>query len=294
MSRPGDRLQQLVAIIERATNREPHITVESPKMLRDKDTGQLREHDVVLTHKLSHHTFLIALECRDRSRPVGVPAVEAFAKKCERTGVDKGIMVSSLGFASTAIKKAESHGIGCLSLTQAEGFEWCKIPHMNVARRQLIQTQVTVVPRRDPIGKFSLFDENGDQLGDKDLNKLGWLCLRKCIPHATESAPPSIVRCEQKYPSHFIRDEQGRKIKLRRLIVEVTYQIEITREPLEYREYADGSENKRISQVAIANTGIKELPGDIVLMRGEDGEAIAAFVPRLVKKSPTNKATKTK
>jgi hypothetical protein len=74
----GRDLQRIVHPIETALRQNPNIKVESPKRLVDKDTGRLREHDVVLTFTEGHHEILCALECRDRSRPVGVPAVEAF------------------------------------------------------------------------------------------------------------------------------------------------------------------------------------------------------------------------
>jgi hypothetical protein len=103
---------------------EPNVRVEAKKRLPDKDTGQLREHDVVLTFSHGHHEFLLALECRDRSRPVGVDHVEAFHAKCLRTGIGRGVMVSSKGFRRTALRKAESYGIGCLTLEEVAHFDW--------------------------------------------------------------------------------------------------------------------------------------------------------------------------
>ena len=95
--RPGENLQHLVRVLEQATNNAPNITVESPKRIRDKDTGKLREHDVVITFSFSHHSLVMALECRDRSRKVGVPEVEAFRKKCDATSIHRAIIVSSIG-----------------------------------------------------------------------------------------------------------------------------------------------------------------------------------------------------
>ena len=77
----GRSLEKLVAYLERHLSANDLVTVESPKRLRDKSTGRLREHDVVLTLESGHHTMLVAIECRDRSRPVGVPQLEGFAKK---------------------------------------------------------------------------------------------------------------------------------------------------------------------------------------------------------------------
>src|ERR1700730_6033228 len=103
--KPGDNLQRLVTAIERATHAASNVRVESPKRLRDKDTGRLREHDVVLTFVLEHHSVLLAIECRDRSRKIGVPEVEAFSNKCARPGVHRGVMVSTTGSRNQPRKK---------------------------------------------------------------------------------------------------------------------------------------------------------------------------------------------
>lgn len=71
--KPGRSLEKLVAYLERHLADSGAVFVESPKRLPDKTTGKLREHDVVLTVNSGHHKILVAVECRDRSRPVGVP-----------------------------------------------------------------------------------------------------------------------------------------------------------------------------------------------------------------------------
>lgn len=58
--RKGRYLEKLVAYLERHFAANDSVAVESPKRLRDKSTGQLREHDVVLTITSGHHTVLVA------------------------------------------------------------------------------------------------------------------------------------------------------------------------------------------------------------------------------------------
>jgi hypothetical protein len=101
--RPGQNLQLLVRAIEHAINAAPNITIESPKWLPNKDTGRLREHGVVLTFSFNHYSLMVALECRDRSRKVGVPDVEGFRNKCDRTGINRAIIISETGFTKTTI-----------------------------------------------------------------------------------------------------------------------------------------------------------------------------------------------
>lgn len=54
---------------------------KQPAAFRD-NRCQLREHDVVIRLPAGHPPLTLALECRDRSRPVGVEQVEAFNQKC--------------------------------------------------------------------------------------------------------------------------------------------------------------------------------------------------------------------
>jgi predicted helicase len=121
---PGKSLEQLVEVIEKAIAANQPLTIESPCRMRDKVTGRLREHDVVLHAKQGHHIIHVAIECRDRSRMVTVGQVEAFHQKCLHTGIDKGVIVSSKGFCATAVKKAEHLGIRCLTLAAAQNLTW--------------------------------------------------------------------------------------------------------------------------------------------------------------------------
>lgn len=85
--RKGRSLELLVEKLERLLANDARVTIESPKRIRDLQTQKLREHDVVLTFEHAHHELIVAIECKDRSRPVGVPDIEAFAVKCSHTGV---------------------------------------------------------------------------------------------------------------------------------------------------------------------------------------------------------------
>ena len=62
--------------------------------------------------------YKIGIECRKRSRKVGINSVEEFAKKIEKCKIDKGIMVSFLGFTSNAIIAAKSDSLDLYSLRQ--------------------------------------------------------------------------------------------------------------------------------------------------------------------------------
>ena len=127
MKNDGRDLQRLIRVIEEARAAGTNIAIQSPQFFKDKVTGKRREHDVVLTIKHDHHELIVAIECRDRSRPVGVGEVEVFHNKCSDTGVNSGIIVSSKGFRRTAREKAAHYGIRCLTLDEVEAFSWINV-----------------------------------------------------------------------------------------------------------------------------------------------------------------------
>jgi hypothetical protein len=90
MPRQGEDFHRLVEILERAVVDHPNVTVESPKYLTDKVTGEPREHDIVLTQRSPQRTTTTAIECRDRSRKVTVNQVEEFHAKVETIGQHQG------------------------------------------------------------------------------------------------------------------------------------------------------------------------------------------------------------
>lgn len=145
MSRKGKRLERLVQMIESAIADDDAVTVHSPYYLVDKDGGRKREHDVVLVVKHAHHEIYVAIECRDRSRPVGVPEIEAFSAKCSRTGVHCGIIVSSSGFARTALEKSASFGIQCIEFAEAAQFDWFQAPGLQAYVRHMDQVTISVL-----------------------------------------------------------------------------------------------------------------------------------------------------
>ena len=110
----GRSLELLVEKLERLLANDARVHVESPKKIRDTQTQKLREHDVVLTYNQSHHELIVAIECKDRSRPVGVPDIEGFYTKCCHTNINQSVIVSSNGFTKTALQKASIMGIKCL------------------------------------------------------------------------------------------------------------------------------------------------------------------------------------
>jgi len=123
MNRPGKAFQDLVAQVETTLLKDHTIKVESPAFLVDKD-GHRREHDVLITRREHMRTYLTAIECKDLKRKVGVPALEAFRTKCDSTGINSAVLVSSSGFTKSALKTAKRLNVQCFTLQQLDQVPW--------------------------------------------------------------------------------------------------------------------------------------------------------------------------
>jgi hypothetical protein len=276
MAKPGEDLQRLVRVIERATHDDGNVLVESPKRLPDKDTGRVREHDVVLTFTQRHHQIVVALECRDRSRKVGVPDVEAFQAKCLRTGIDRGIMVSSTGFAQTALVKAASYNIGCFSLEQASHLDWCLAPAIEVSERRIIHVHLGAVAERKVGAGARLYTNNGTLIGENETRQIGCQCLKDPSP---PTDGPVTLRFVDPAPAFYVVDENGDRVGLRRLEIAVTYEVSSRLSPFEFREYVDRADGKQLYTMAVANVDCAGVEGDIVILNDEERGGQVMFVP---------------
>ena len=123
MPKRSNDFQSLIKFIYDRITPEGGKVTESA-MVYDKDAKTLREVDILIEQKVSGHKIKIAVECRDRSRKDTVEWIDALIGKTSSLDVDKVVAVSKKGFAKTAIKKAESHGIDTLSIEEASEKEW--------------------------------------------------------------------------------------------------------------------------------------------------------------------------
>ena len=81
-------------------------TIRSPDHIADIFTGELREVDVSIRHRVGSVTLLITIECRDRTRAEDVTWIEQLATKQTHIGAAHTIAVSSTGFSAPAMKAA--------------------------------------------------------------------------------------------------------------------------------------------------------------------------------------------
>ncbi|MCP3462130.1 restriction endonuclease [Bradyrhizobium sp. CCGUVB23] len=283
MAKTGRDLQRLIRAIEGARAAGQPIQIESPKRVRDKITGKLREHDVVLTITHEHHVIVVALECRDRSRPIGVDAVEAFRSKCGDTGIHSGVMVSSKGFTRTAIKKAAVYNIRCLSLDQVDGFDWCLPTSMTVLRREITSATLHVeFPQGVKLEDSVLYDENGTVIDKDRVRPIAQQTLN-ATPNIPSAAGIHNVRIHQNSPLIYILDGTHR-LQASSCTLLLSYTVTREEVPFSFQVYSSASTEMPIAQAAVATAELA--PGrhvDLVLCTEADGTVSITAVPNSTK-----------
>lgn len=126
MTAPYREFEKLVSRIEGALVPRG-AQIKSPDKLVDKFTGELREVDVSIRHKVGSVELLVTVECRDRIKIQDVTWIEQLATKQKQIGADHTIAVSSAGFSEPALAAARMHGISARivdDITDNEIPEW--------------------------------------------------------------------------------------------------------------------------------------------------------------------------
>lgn len=281
--KPGKSLERLVTHLEKALAASDKVTVEAPKRLRDHITGKLREYDVVITIQQEHHELQIAIECRDRSRPITVDQVEAFDNKCRHTGVHQGIIVSPRGFYDTARQKANWLGIRCLDLEQATSLDWLLAPGMVISNRTVKHTNVTLIfaeEGREKPTNFSVVDAGGREVTSEILNANIHNKFRAMPFDDKEATGLHQVTILFDETGLFLCDnDTNERIPLKSLVAKVEY--EVTRElaPFQLFKYADKSQSEGIADAAIADIKAGDIAGKIMVIQGEKGGKVVVFAP---------------
>ena len=265
----GKRLERLVATLER-TLAGTNAKIESPsRRLIDRDTDRPREHDVVITWDHGHHQIITAVECRDRSRPVGVPDVEAFADKCIATGINKGVIVSATGFRNTARAKAAARSITCMDLEDVEYFDWIASDLSAVIyepefRHMSIQV-IFKDGRPETLGK--IFDTAGTKLSKEDIVQIIADSVPK--PENPEVLVGRIVpldlhvQCE----GWTMLDDYGSVWSVDHLLVDTSITMKKTVGEVQRHRYRGGGKDYAIATV---DAQIGKLAGKFVMVRNED------------------------
>ena len=85
-------------------------------------TGRVSKRDIVVdvsfNYSVAGSDILILVECKNYNHKVPVDDVEEFHSKIDDIGAHKGIMLTTMGFQSGAVKTAKGRGIGLALLTK--------------------------------------------------------------------------------------------------------------------------------------------------------------------------------
>jgi hypothetical protein len=278
--RQGQWFHKVVEDIERALAANSGAVTESPKRLPDQTTGRLREHDIVITLTHSHHQLVVALECRDRARPIGADQVEQFWAKCQHTGVNRGVIVSPNGFYKSAIAKANKLGIGCLTLDQVHSFPWF-LPTGLRSRHTHIEHTHLVVDEDCPLwdGPFSIIDENGVEVGLSAVNSRASV-FASTLPLGEEPASEHSLSYRVPIGDLYLQQQStGRHFAVRHANCTVRITIAAEETPFELMNYVDKGSGKPICQIAMARVEQGGVRGSLVINYRPDEGAIVSFVP---------------
>ena len=276
--RAGKELERIVTHLETIKATEKGMVVESPKLIRDKTSGQMREHDVVITYP-SHHGVKVSLECKDWKRPVDSPAVEAFAIKCRDTDIQKGTMVSAAGFAEPAKAKAAAHGIGCFSLKEAIEFGWLAIDSMTMATRKLLAITFGMLPE-DPEtvnpkvqADVLAYDEDNKLVEFETLRDIIWSNFGNRVPYDYSAPGEPIEKTITLGCEGWSVSLDGKKpVPLKAIRCDVTYVVDTKEVPLSLLRYEDTQNGGTVSEAAIANLESEHFSGRLSLVTDSDGK----------------------
>ncbi len=283
MSKNGKSLERLIASLEKALGQNHNVTVAASKRLPDRTTGKLREHDVLLTVTQAHHSVKIAIECRDRSRPITVNQVEGFWAKCQDTGIDQGIIVSSAGFCNTAKKKAEHHGIRCLCIEEVESFNWLLAPGIHSFTKKIIQSNWIFYPERDGVidkTKIELLDANNNVVSQSVLTANAQQQLNKLLPHPPAPIADGELKVKFEGGGLMLRDlNSGAKVKVSFILATIRYSVTEELIPFRMMQYVDKNREENITDAAVAELSLGEYSGKLMIVYKEDKGGHVVFVP---------------
>jgi len=113
--RPGRAFEQVTAAIQ--ARLDPNAKVEHDVILVDR-IGNERQFDIVVTGQFGGQQMLGVIECKDTSKPVGTPTVDAFVTKAANVHANFKILVSRKGFTAPALRQCAAQDIQALSLAE--------------------------------------------------------------------------------------------------------------------------------------------------------------------------------
>jgi hypothetical protein len=205
--------------------------------------------------------------------------------KCQRTGINCGIIVSSKGFTKTAISKANTQNVGCLLLDEVERFDWCQAPGVTVLNHDLIALSVRVNFQKDPGGQKLLTLADGSAVTEQVFRNWAFHAFHTHVANRDELSGIHTLHFVEHNPAIFIDHPMGR-MKATELLFSPTYNISRKLVPFEFRTYFDLAKSRAITAVAVAQVDVGGNTASMLLSRDEtSGIVTVAIIPTASKLS---------
>jgi hypothetical protein len=252
--------------------------VEAPsRRLLDRDTGKPREHDVLITWDHGHHQIITAIECRDRSRPVGVPDVEAFADKCASTGVNSAVMVSARGFRQTARTKAKRRAITLMDFSEVSQFDWGgTVTFVGYQRQFGMMKCRPMFLGGSPGTILGIYNPSGERISDKEVMQVVMDGVGQAGDLKDEDGVTWRVNFTIVTPGCSAMDVTGKMWPLDHIYVETEFTVVKTVSPATKHEYVGGGARYTI---ASTDAPVGDRDGKLLMIRRDDGSATASWLP---------------
>lgn len=270
----GRSLELLVEKLERQLASDENVSIESPKKIRDIQTGNLREHDVVLTYNQAHHEFIIAIECKDRSRPVGVPDIEAFDNKCRYTNINQGIVVSSSGFAKTALEKADSMGIRCLELKEVESASFLLLgATVCVHSKGFLSASYSPVVKDYKLcvaDDYDIYDPDGNLITNEIIkNNIQLIAEKLPLGKLGEERTETVYLQAENY--YVVTHERKLKHIITGIVLDIKYVYEISESSFTSMSYSFANQDSFIAEIATAPLNFDDKERELTVIGKKDG-----------------------
>jgi hypothetical protein len=161
----GKEFEELIFHIQTCLAQQ--AKVEPNMQLPDKDTGQTRQIDILVSVSDGPYLWRTIVEVRDHIRPVGVEYVDAMNNKKTSVGANMAAIVSKSGFTKPASTKAQSLGIRAFTYKEAITSTWAN---------WMLMKSFTIMNQRYALSGLDLrlsqevYDANKDDIDAIDIN----------------------------------------------------------------------------------------------------------------------------
>jgi len=217
----GTRFERLTEKIFAQLIKNPdYEKVEHDVKLEGKDGP--RQIDVLITAKVANITIKTIVECKDYKGKVSVGVVDSLHSVMGDVNANKGVLVSSNGFSSTAIRKAKRLGISLYTAHEALSDKWkidIEVPIL-----------VTEIASINANPTFQAFFNKGDQLHQNAIFNINDIDVIQSLKRDLKSfSPAGLVKYQKSEKGYcpseikapfYIRDITGKKIPIDNFLIE--------------------------------------------------------------------------